>query len=89
MESYQYCTCICKFNLKSAKKQRLFSKLSNEMGSTSKKLLLHSEVRWLSRGKLLSSEFELREQLKAYCTEQGNQKAAKFHDILFLAKLAY
>ena len=58
------------------------------MGSTSKKLILHSEVRWLSRGKVLSRVFELREQLGAYCTKQGNQKAAKFCDILWLAKLA-
>ena len=37
----------------------------------------------------LSCVFELQEQLEAYCTEQGNQKAAKFHDILWLVKLAY
>ena len=74
---------------KSAKEQRLFSKLCNEMGSTCKKLILYSEVRRLSLGKVLFRVFELREQLKAYCTEQGNQKAAKFRDILWLAKLAY
>ena len=59
------------------------------MGSTCKKLILHSEVRRLSRGKVLSRVFELREQLEVYCTEQGNQKAAKFCDILLVAKLAY
>ena len=59
------------------------------MGSTSKKLILYSEVRRLSRGKVLSRVFELREQLEAYCTEEGNQKAAKFCNILWLAKLAY
>ena len=37
----------------------------------------------------LTRVFELKEQLEAYCTEQGNQKAAKFHDILWLVKLAY
>ena len=59
------------------------------MSSTSKKLILHSEVRWLIREKVLSRVFELQEQLKANWTEQGNQKAAKFHDILWLAKLGY
>ena len=39
---------------KSAKQQKLFSKICNEIGSTSKKLILYSEVRWLSRGKVLS-----------------------------------
>ena len=38
---------------------------------------------------MLSRVLKLREQLEAYCTEQGNQKAAKFRDILWLAKLAY
>ena len=74
---------------KSAKQQRLFSKLCNETSSTSKKLILYSEVRWLSRGKVLSRVFELREQLETYYTEQGNQKAAKFRDMLWPAKLAY
>ena len=59
---------------KIAKQQRLFSKLCNKMVSTSKKLILHSEVRWLSPGKVLSRVFQLREQLEAYCTEQGTKK---------------
>ena len=74
---------------KSAKQQRLFSKLFNEMGSTSRKLILHSEVQWLSRGKVLCRVFKLQKQLEAYCTEQGNRKAAKFRDILWPANLAY
>ena len=80
---------IVNSNRKSAKQQRLFSKLCNEMGSTSRKLILHSEVRWLSRGKVLCRVFELQKQLEACCTEQGNQKAAKFRNILWPANLAY
>ena len=63
---------------KSAKQQRLFSKLCNKMGSTSKKLILHSKLQWLSRRKMLSHVFEFQEQLEVYCSEQENQKAAKF-----------
>ena len=59
---------------KSAKQQRLFSKLCRET-SSSKTLILHLEVRWLSLGKVLSRVFELREELKAFYTKQSNPKA--------------
>ena len=74
---------------KSAKQQRLFSKLCREMSSSLKKLILHLEVRWLSHGKVLSLVFELREELEAFCTEQSNPKANKFRDIFWVEKLAY
>jgi hypothetical protein len=38
---------------------RLFSALCNEMGSNHERLLLHSEIRWLSQGKILTRLFEL------------------------------
>ena len=47
------------------------------MGSTSKKPITHSEVRWLSREKVLSRVFELRKQLEAYCTKQGEPISCK------------
>ena len=74
---------------KSAKQQRLFSKLCREISSSSKKLILHLEVRWLSRGKVLSRAFELGEELEAFYTEQSNPKADKFRNIFWVAKLAY
>ena len=46
----------------SGKQKMLFSYLFENMGSMHTVLLLRSEVRWLSRGKLFARLFELRQE---------------------------
>jgi hypothetical protein len=49
---------------------RLFSKLCKAMGSDHDKRLLHAEVRWLSRGRVLQKLVELKEEVKLFLTEE-------------------
>ena len=60
------------------------------MGSQYTHLLLHAEVRWLSRGKILTRLFVLREEIKLFFQQQNNQKFQKLpFDDEWVAKVAY
>lgn len=70
---------------------RIFSKMCQEMGSEHQQLLLHTEVRWLSRGKILTRLFELKDEVFVFLSDFDKDK--KFVDLLndenWLCKLAY
>ncbi|XP_039627331.1 zinc finger BED domain-containing protein 5-like [Polypterus senegalus] len=68
---------------------RLFHIICQEMGSTHLQLLLHTEVRWLSRGKVLTRLFELREEVRIFFTDHAFQHRTSLDDPAWISLLAY
>ena len=68
---------------------RMFSKLCDELGLEYSSLLLHTEVRWLSRGKIVERVFELREELLIVLKEHNADLASLLADEIWHGKLAY
>lgn len=59
---------------------RLFRRLCENMGAEHTQLLLHTEVRWLSRGRILNRLLELRSEVHTFLTEHGSPHATLFED---------
>ncbi len=68
---------------------RLFSNLCLEMGSEYQNLLLHTEVRWLSRGRVLMRVFEMKSEIIEFLSEQNLDLHNFYVNEMFVSKIAY
>lgn len=68
---------------------RLFSIPCRGMGSEHESLLFHSEVRWLSRGKVFSRLFEIGDEVHIFLSDALSPLAHHLTDPKWMASLAY
>uniref|UniRef100_A0A665UYW9 DUF4371 domain-containing protein n=1 Tax=Echeneis naucrates TaxID=173247 RepID=A0A665UYW9_ECHNA len=68
---------------------RLFSTLCNEMGAHFHQVLLHSEFRWLSRGKFLTRLCDLHVEVLMFLAQINSPLVKHMEDAKWVAKLAY
>lgn len=71
-------------------KSRLFAKLCESMDSPHTNLILHTEIRWLSRGRVLSRVLELKDEMLAFFTSHKlDDFIQMFKNDFWCAKLSY
>ena len=68
---------------------RLFCLLCEKMEAKHTQLLLHTEVRWLSRGRILNRLFKLRTEVGMFRKEHYFPYSELFENVGWLAKLCY
>ncbi|XP_059097468.1 protein FAM200C-like [Tigriopus californicus] len=69
--------------------QRLFKKFCDEIGAEHGVLLYHTEVRWLSRGSVLTRVVELQDEILEFLKHQQSPLAKHFEDEHFIVSLGY
>ncbi|XP_035920701.2 protein FAM200A [Halichoerus grypus] len=80
---------IVNFIKGSSLNSRLLEIFCSEIGVNHTHLLFHTEVRWLSQGKVLNRLYELRNEIYIFLTEKQSHLANVFEDDIWVTKLAY
>ncbi|XP_068232139.1 zinc finger BED domain-containing protein 5-like [Palaemon carinicauda] len=71
-------------------KKRVFQKMCQEMGVVHISLILHTDIRWLSRGRVLNRVLELEEELKTFFQEERHDIFIKLlENSTWCLKLSY
>lgn len=71
------------------KNSRLFTVLCKNMDSDFQTLLLHTEIRWLSKGKCLQRFLSLRNEVKIFLVEHNPDMAQNLNNKRWMLKLSY
>ena len=80
---------VVNFIKASAVNSGLFEQLCVGHGSRFKHLLFYSNVRWLSRGKLLRRLIDLRTEVQVFLNEKNHRHAIRFQDKEWMLKVCY
>jgi hypothetical protein len=80
---------IVNFVKASALNSRLFEQMCVDFGSKFQHLLFYSNVRWLSRGKVLRRVVDLRTELQIFLNEKKHPLAIRFHEKPWMLKVCY
>lgn len=67
----------------------LFLVMWEEVGSSHTSLLMRTHTRWLSRGRILTRLYELRDEVARFLSEMKCNMEDYFRDDVWLCQLAY
>ena len=80
---------VINFISKNGLNTRLFANLCKDHGAEYKRLLMHAEVRWLSRGYSMQRLLQLKEEVAMFLKEEESALVVFLEDNSWLVKLCY